>query len=243
MKTLRVCVAILSGTFMLAGIVSAAAQQTGQQKPSLGEIARRLREQKKEASKPAHIWDNDNIPTTPNAVSVVGAPPPQPAAAKDETSAGTAPPAAGETDPIKEIADTQAALLDAKTSLQNLQSDLDLLGRQLQLDEQMYYGKPDFASDKSGKAKLDAEAAQVESKHQDVAAAQAKIDELQARLDGLKAIPNPTTPPASSGAPPVEAPAPEPAPAPAPPVAPPPPADSGSPPPPADAGPPPPGIA
>jgi len=186
MKTLQIGLALLAGALTLGGIVSAAAQQTGQQKPSLGEIARRLREQKKDSPKPAHVWDNDNIPTTPNAVNVVGAPPPPPAAAKDET--GAAPGGASEADQIKEIADAQAALLDAKTNLQNLQSDLDLLTRQLQLDQQMYYGKPDFAADKSGKAKLDSEAAQVDSKRQDVAAAHVEGDVIHrgAPAEGLR---------------------------------------------------------
>jgi polyhydroxyalkanoate synthesis regulator phasin len=238
MKTLRTGMALLAGTLMLPGMTGAAGQQPGQQQPSLGEIARRLREKKKEAPKPAHIWDNDNIPTTPNAVSVVGTPPPPPAPEKGEAGVENTPAAAKGADQIKEIADTQAALLEAKASLQNLQSDLDFLSRQLQLDQQQFYGKPDFASDREGKAKLDNEAAQVEAKRQDVAAAQAKIDELQNHLDSLKAAPNAEQPAAAPPAPPAESPAP--APAPAPPVEPEPPAPDSGPPPPADSGPPPP---
>ncbi|MGH9703052.1 MAG: hypothetical protein ACRD4K_06725 [Candidatus Acidiferrales bacterium] len=233
MNTLRTGMALLAGTLMISGTVCAAGQQPGQQQPSLGEIARRLREKKKEAPKPAHVWDNDNIPTTPGAVNVIGTPPPPPAPAKGEAGQGTTPAATAaekEADQLKNIADTQAALLEAKTNLQNLQSDLDLMSRQLLLDQQQYYGKPDYASDRDGKAKLDFEAAQVATKRQDVAAAQSKIDELQARLDDLKASPNPATPPSNSAAPPEESPAPAPPPHPAP--------DSG--PPPADSGPPPP---
>ncbi len=240
MKTLRTGMALLAGALMLPGMTGAAGQQPGQQQPSLGEIARRMREKKKEAAKPVHVWDNDNIPTTPNAVSVVGGPPPPPAPEKGEAGAENTSAAANSADQIKEVADTQAALLEAKANLQNLQSDLDLLSRQLQLDQQMYYGKPEFASDKSGKAKLDTEAAQVESKRQDVATAQAKIDELQIQLDSLKAAPNTATPPSNPVAPPVESPTPEPVPAPAPPVEPQPPAPDSGPPPPADSGPPPP---
>ena len=242
MKTLRIGMAVLAGTLMISGVVCAAAQQPGQQQPSLGEIARRLREKKKEAPKPAHVWDNDNIPTTPGAVSVIGTPPPPPS--KVEAGEGNAPATAkeNEADQLKNIADTQAALLEAKTILQNLQSDLDLMSRQLLLDQQQYYGKPDYVSDREGKAKLNVEAAQVESKRQDVVTAQAKIDELQSRLDNLKASPNPATPSSNPATPPVESPAPEPAPAPAPPVPPQPPAPDSGPPPPADSGPPPPSV-
>lgn len=243
MKTLRTGMALLAGILMISGAVCAAGQQPGQQQPSLGEIARRLREKKKEAPKPAHVWDNDNLPTTPGAVNVIGTPPPAPAPAKGEAGEGNAPAATAaekEADQLKNIADTQAALLEAKTNLQNLQSDLDLMSRQFLLDQQQFYGKPDYASDRDGKAKLDIEAGQVAAKRQDVAAAQSKIDELQARLDDLKASPNPATPPANSAAPPEESPTPEPAPAPAPPSPPPPPAPDSGPPPPADSGPPPP---
>jgi len=241
MKTLRTGMALLAGTLMIFGAICAAGQQPGQQHPSLGEIARRLREKKKEAPKPAHVWDNDNLPTTPGAVNVIGTPPPPPAPAKGEAGEGNAPAATAaekEADQLKNIADTQAALLEAKTNLQNLQSELDLMSRQLLLDQQQYYGKPDYASDRDGKAKLDIEAAQVAAKRQDVATAQSKIDDLQARLDDLKASPNPATPPANSAAPPAEPPAS--GPAPTPPVAPEPPAPDSGPPPPADSGPPPP---
>ena len=61
------------------GIVSARPQQDTssppdqQQSDSLAAAARRARDQKKDQSKPAKVWDNDNIPTKPgNSISVVG---------------------------------------------------------------------------------------------------------------------------------------------------------------------------
>src|SRR5215469_3625453 len=55
-----------------------AAQQAAGQKQDQKEqdplvvAARRAREQKKEQPKAAKTWDNDNIPTTPDSISVVG---------------------------------------------------------------------------------------------------------------------------------------------------------------------------
>ncbi|HTX16778.1 MAG TPA: hypothetical protein VMD77_15865, partial [Candidatus Baltobacteraceae bacterium] len=46
--------------------------QSGQQQDSLAAAARRAREQKKDEPKAAKVWDNDNIPSSPGTVSVVG---------------------------------------------------------------------------------------------------------------------------------------------------------------------------
>ena len=60
-------------------------QQYHEEDPSnVADAARRARDQKKEQSKSAKVWDNDSIPKTPGAVSVVGQ---APAAAEGDDSA------------------------------------------------------------------------------------------------------------------------------------------------------------
>lgn len=166
---------------------TAVAAQEKEQKPSLADIARRIREQKKGQVKSARVWDNDSIPKTPNAVSVVGQaveePPAEAAKLTEAKSAATK----DSDQASKDVAETQAAILDAKNNLANLQTDLDLLQRQYSLDQQQFYGKPDFASDKEGKVKLDAEAAQVDAKRQEVQDQQQRIAELEQKLNDLKA--------------------------------------------------------
>src|SRR5579863_7361941 len=55
-------------------------QTSDQQQPaSIAEAARRTREQKKSRPQATHSWDNDNIPTNPNELSVVGSPAAPPA--------------------------------------------------------------------------------------------------------------------------------------------------------------------
>ncbi len=208
-------------------------QQYHEEDPSnVADAARRARDQKKEQSKPAKVWDNDTIPKTPGAVSVIG---PAPAAvegddaaagadAKDadasakaatagaegadnagkpanEGASGTPAPAAtteaggagaaadekaksGEAS--AEVAAIQSDLAAAKAQLQTAKADLDILQRKFNLDSQTYYGKPDYAADKEGAASIDAERGQVEAKQQEVADAQMKVDQLEAKLSNAR---------------------------------------------------------
>jgi hypothetical protein len=191
MKTVRTGLAVLVIALLMPCFLAAAAPQQ-QQNPSLGDVARRLRDQRKEQPKAKRVWDNDNIPQAGSEVSVVGQTPAPKAEGSESAAAkeGETPVAKGEGDQkLKEVAETQAALLDAKKNLETLQQEFDLVQRQNNLDSKQFYGKPGFSSDKEGQAKLDAESAQVDAKKLDVAAAQQKITELQQKLDELKAAP------------------------------------------------------
>src|SRR5271170_781984 len=82
MKITRLGVVVVVTALCVPGLLGASSAQTSQQQtPSLGDLARRLREQKKDQPKSKQIWTNDNIPTTPGAISIVGVPPaPEPVA-------------------------------------------------------------------------------------------------------------------------------------------------------------------
>jgi hypothetical protein len=193
MRIARLGIAIL--LVMPPGI--AAAQQEQKPTQTLADAARRSREQKKEQAKPARFWDNDSIPTTPNGVSVVGdatassAPaadtaddkasnlPPTGAAAVPGASA----PAPGnDTGAAKNSRAADAELNAAKEHLKQLTADLDLLTRRYDLDRRTYYGKPDYSKDTDGAENLKIEQSQIEAKRQEVAEAQKKVDEAQAKL-------------------------------------------------------------
>ncbi|HKV05577.1 MAG TPA: hypothetical protein VJO53_10780 [Candidatus Acidoferrales bacterium] len=147
---------------------------------SLGAAARRSQEQKKkDQPKSTKVWDNDNIPTTTGNINVVGqasapanAPANSPAAGQDASSTMTP----------DEKAAAEADLSSAKAQLDSLKTDLDLLQRKNALDRRAYYGKPDYASDKAGAAALKDEQDQIDAKQQDLAAAQKRVDEAQAKL-------------------------------------------------------------
>lgn len=190
MRIARLGIAIL--LIVPAGI--AAAQQAQQSQPqSLADAARRSREQKKDSAKSARFWDNDSIPTTPGAVNVVGdanassAPAADDKAADSSTKgtaagAGAAASAPGIADAGKNSSAAEAELNAAKEHLKQLTADLDLLTRQNDLDRRTYYGKPDYSKDTGGAENLKIEQKQIDAKKQEVADAQKKVDEAQAKV-------------------------------------------------------------
>lgn len=168
----------------------------------LAEAARRAREQKKQEPKAAKVWDNDNIPTKPGSISIIGesgslsqasavpaadraeSPSNTTAAANAEKGAGSE--ASGATDVEQQKTEITKQLEKAKERLQSVSTDLDILSRKYTLDQQMYYGKPDYSSDTEGAAALKAEEGQIASKKQEVADAQKQVDDLTAKLKELE---------------------------------------------------------
>jgi hypothetical protein len=157
------------------------ATQSDQQQDPLAAAARRAREQKKDEPKAAKVWDNDNIPTAPNAVSVVGSP-----AADNSTQ--PVPDAQGQAansneQPKPEDKAAAAADLNAdKQQLQTLKTDLDILQRKFVLDQATYYGKPDYQSDREGASMLTGEQSQIDSKQKAIDDLQKNINDLQSKV-------------------------------------------------------------
>lgn len=171
------------------------------QDDSLGAAARRAREQKKEAPKTTKVWDNENIPSKPDGISVIG----ESGSGSGNAEQSAAPAATTSNAPnaakdsaaeAHEKAALTAELAEAKEHLQSVTTDLDILTRKYGLDQQMYYSKPDYASDKDGAAKLKAEEDDMGAKKQEIEAAQKKVDELTAKLN--QGASNSDTKPASN---------------------------------------------
>lgn len=161
------------------------------QRVSLGEAARRLREQQKPAAHAAKVWTNEDIPKLPTfGVSVVGPPP------ESLTQETTKPATAG--DAAKQITGVEAELAQEKARFAALSKELDLLQRELALDQQQLYSNPGYASDAQGKARLDGQSASIAAKRVEVQQSKDKVAELEAKLAKLKAAAPgmPTTPPA-----------------------------------------------
>ena len=182
MRSSALTVAILS----LALACIAAAQQSSSQ-DSLPAAARRAREQKKDQQKPARVWDNDNIPKKADEITILNGP--QTDAAQNDSAAAPgdnkqAASAAKDTSADKR-AKLEADLAAAKDNLQTLQNDLDILKRKFALDQQTYYGKPNYSTDKDGASALSDEQSQIDAKQLDMGAAQQKIADLQAQVNAL----------------------------------------------------------
>jgi len=196
----------------MASTAAARPQQDGS--TSIADAARRSRELKKDQPKSTKVWDNDTIPTKPGYVSVIGqAPAAQTsddsaasasgessnasanstaqAASSDASSAASSAsaPAAAASEGSKvaqEIAGIQTDLAAAKTHLQSAKADLDILQRTYTLDSQMYYSKPNYSADRDGAAKLAGEKSEIDAKQQEVADAQMKVDQLEAKLAAVR---------------------------------------------------------
>src|ERR1019366_4070166 len=73
----RICVVVLASALMTIAPAAGARQSAqGQQAPPLGTVAKQLRAEKQAAPAGKKVWTNDNLPTNPFAISVVGPPPP-----------------------------------------------------------------------------------------------------------------------------------------------------------------------
>lgn len=163
-------------------------QDRKSQQDPLAAAAKRARAQQKSQPPTAKVWDNDNLPSTADSISVVGK-----SAATTQIPAGASAPTSGAQPAGKSTAGTGAAkaelekeLAQAKAHLKNVQTDLDIATRTYQLDQQMFYGKPDYASDTRGAAKLKAEESDIAAKKQEVSDVQQIVDGLNAKLQELE---------------------------------------------------------
>lgn len=178
--------------FLAAG--AAFAQQAAplsEQSDPLAAAARQTREQKKQQAKTARVWDNDNIPKNPGTLSIIGESGTQESASVSGSQTGVAasdkaaPTAKALESPADKKKALETDLAAAKEALQNLQNDLDILQHKLALDQQMYYSKPEYSSDKAGASTLADERSQVDAKQVEMGAAQQKVAALQAQLNTL----------------------------------------------------------
>jgi hypothetical protein len=165
---------------------------------SLAAAAKQAREAKKDQPKPARVWNDDTIPKSSAAISVVGqTPDDNGGAAAAPGDAAAAPPAAaangsagaggGAAAGGSDRKALEGSIANAKEKLATIKVDLDLLQRTYTLDSQMYYIKPDYASDTDGATKLKDEQDQIAAKQQEMDDEQKKIDDLNAELAKLPA--------------------------------------------------------
>jgi hypothetical protein len=115
--------------------------------------------------------------TTPPPASAPGSEGPDQNAAAKPAAGGSSSAASDDKSAL------QADLAAAKDQLQSLTTDLDILKRKFTLDQQVYYGKPDYAADKADAASLHDEQDQIDAKQQEIADAQKKISDLQSSIE------------------------------------------------------------
>jgi hypothetical protein len=164
---------------------------------SLAAAAKAAREAKKDQPKPTRVWNDDTIPKSNDAISVVGKTPAtddanNAAAAPGDAANGSSGAGAGAAVAADVRGALQTSIQNAKEKLATIKVDLDLLQRTYTLDAQMYYIKPDYASDTAGAAKLQDEQDRIAEKQHEMDEEQKLIDDMEA---DLAKIPAAATPP------------------------------------------------
>jgi hypothetical protein len=120
---------------------SQATQTPPAQEDSLAAAARRAREQKKETTKPAKVFDNDNLPTK-GGVSTVGTSPTE-SASGEAAEAGESKAASGGAPTAKGESYWREKFATLRHKLEQDQAALDVMQRELaQLDIQYYPDNP-----------------------------------------------------------------------------------------------------
>jgi hypothetical protein len=211
---LRLAIAAILAAAVLP--LTALAQSQDPPAQSVAEAARRAREQKKAAAKqPAPVITDDTLkraapaaqaaPASTQSPDAAPAPPPAPAAqpAADSSSApdaSAAPAPAGQPAPAANAGDTDqkakdsAELAALKQQVAEAQKGLELLQRELALQQDTYISNPDHSHDIAGKAKLDAMLLQITDKQQAVDALKSQLAALQQSVGSTAPAP-PTAPP------------------------------------------------
>lgn len=144
----------------------------------LAEAARKAREAQKRTTKPAMVFDNDNIPTT-GGVSYVGTQSPSsqaPGTAKGQMKAG-AKAAANDEETWRE------KFAGLRHKLQQDQAELDIMQRELGVLNVQYYSDPNKQMQQQlSRDDINKKTAAIEKKKQDVAADQQAISDAEDAL-------------------------------------------------------------
>jgi len=185
--TLRLALPVVLSATLLPAVAFAQSQDT----QSVAEAARRARAQKKNSEKPTKVITDENLNVKKGDVQsaaaeqlrIPGSPetPAQPAG-----GAANAPAQSSKTSSEDDARKERAAL---KEKMKETLSDLDLLQREYQLDQDSFYSSPDYAKNTAGKQKLDALKQQISDKHQELEQLRAKLAALPATQENSPSEP------------------------------------------------------
>jgi len=188
--TLRLALPAVLAVTLLPVAVSAQSEDS----QSVAEAARRARAQKKNPDKPAKVITDETLDVKKGDVQsavaeqprMPGTPetPAQPAAAANASAQDSK--NASEGDKARAALKERVAL---KEKIKQAQSDLDLLQREYQLDQDSYYSSPDYAKNTAGKDKLDALKQQISDKQQELEQLKAKLAALPAPQESTGTTP------------------------------------------------------
>jgi hypothetical protein len=189
--TLRLALPAVLAVTLLPAAVSAQSQDS----ESVAEAARRARAQKKNPEKPVKVITDETLDVKKGDVqSAVAEQPRMPGTPETpaQPAAGAANAPAQDSKNASEDDKARAALKERvalKEKIKQAQSDLDLLQREYQLDQDSFYSSPDYAKNTSGKDKLDALKQQISDKQQELEQLKAKLATLPAPQESAQTTP------------------------------------------------------
>ena len=182
--------AVLSVT--LLPVASFAQSQDSQ---SVAEAARKARAQKKNTEKAPKVITDETLDVKKGDVQNATAEQPRmPGSpeAQAQSAAGATNAPNKDSKNVSENDKARAALkgrVALKEKIKEAQSDLDLLQREYQLDQDSFYSSPDYAKNISGKDKLDALKQQISDKQQELEQLKAKLAALPAPQESAQTTP------------------------------------------------------
>lgn len=158
--------------------------QGAQSDASVADAARKARNEKKEPTKTAKVYTNDDVVGLTGNISVVGIQPEGPATpvkAADAAAPAQKPAAlqAGQ----KDEASWRKSFAAARKTLADDSKELDVLQRELNLKQQQYYSNPNTALiQQNTRQDIDDSQKQIDTKKQDVAKDTQAISDLEDQL-------------------------------------------------------------
>jgi hypothetical protein len=188
----------------LAQAQDAQAQQSTSSDASVAAAARRARDQKKNSAKSSKVITDDDLDRhvfKPGQAGFNVMAPPQletePPSA-EAVAAAEAADIASDEDSLKEAAAADSDIAKVKLQITDAEKDLDILRRQLALDQDSYFSKTDYAHDIAGKSNLDREKQQINDQQEEIERLKirlAALEELKSRQKARrkKAAPPPQT--------------------------------------------------
>jgi hypothetical protein len=180
----RTCGVVLASALLILAPAAGARQpvQNQQAPPSLGELAKRLRAEKQSAPATKKVWTNDNLPTNPSGVSVVGQPlPPEEKPAMDEAKTDEKSKTGAET--TKTLPEMESELKKEVEALALAEKEFDLAKRDFALQQQTFYANAKANQDEAGQAQLAEVQKQLDAMQSELEKARARVAELQLKVD------------------------------------------------------------
>jgi hypothetical protein len=169
----------------LAQAQDAQAQQSTSSDASVAAAARRARDQKKNSAKSSKVITDDDLDRhvfKPGQAGFNVMAPPQletePPSA-EAVAAAEAADIASDEDSLKEAAAADSDIAKVKLLITDGEKDLDILRRQLALDQESYLSKTDYAHDTAGKSNLDSEKQQINDRQEEIARLKIRLAALE----------------------------------------------------------------